>query len=189
MRRTQRVFGDIEAAFTGDAVRNPHCLWPRYPATRRRLHRQTLCRGAGSASATPRSFWPRRSTSSTGKPSSAASWPPSRHFPLCLRDWAPHSSRGLFRSSVRQSRRRPAIYDAYSAHHEAQRDFEREKSRRLALAQQVADTGRNMRWALNHQCLVDQIRSSARSRTRLRGRLPRFKGEAAILEAPTGQCY
>jgi len=44
------------------------------------------------------------------------------------------------------------IYDAYSAHLEAQREFELEKSRRLALAQQIADAGRKMRWALSQQC-------------------------------------
>jgi GTPase SAR1 family protein len=45
------------------------------------------------------------------------------------------------------------IYDAYTAHHEAERDFEREKSRRLALMQQIADAGHKMRWVLSEQCL------------------------------------
>ncbi len=45
------------------------------------------------------------------------------------------------------------IYDSYSAHREAQKDFEREKDRRIALQQEITDTGRKMRWALSEQCL------------------------------------
>ena len=44
------------------------------------------------------------------------------------------------------------IYNAISAHYEEQRASEREKVRRLAVAQQITDAGRRMRWALDEQC-------------------------------------
>ena len=74
------------------------------------------------------------------------------------------------------------IYDAYSAHREAKREFEREKDRRLALAQQVADAGRKMRWALNQQCLGVIESVFAPVEDALAQQAATLKGQAAILE-------
>jgi hypothetical protein len=75
------------------------------------------------------------------------------------------------------------IYDAYSAHREAQREFEREKSRQLALAQQVADAGRKMRWALGQQCqgVIESVFAPAEDA--LARQANTLKGRAAMLEA------
>jgi hypothetical protein len=75
------------------------------------------------------------------------------------------------------------IYDAYSANREAQREFEREKDRRLVLAQQVADAGRKMRWALSQQCqgIIESIFGPVEDA--LARRATTLTGQAAILEA------
>ena len=75
------------------------------------------------------------------------------------------------------------IYDAYSAHREAQREFEREKERRLALAQQVADAGRKMRWALSQQCqgVIESVFAPVEDA--LARQAKTLKGQAAVLEA------
>jgi hypothetical protein len=74
------------------------------------------------------------------------------------------------------------IYDAYSVHSEAQREFEREKDRRLALAQQVADAGRKMRWALIQQCqeLIESVFSPVEEM--LARQATTLKGKASIIE-------
>ncbi len=75
------------------------------------------------------------------------------------------------------------ISEAYAAHRDSQREFERERDHRVALQQQVTDAGRQMRWALNQQCqgLIESIfgpveESFARQFAML-------KGQAALLEA------
>jgi hypothetical protein len=75
------------------------------------------------------------------------------------------------------------IYDAYSAHREAQKDFEREKDLRLALQQQVADAGRKMRWALGQQCLgiIESVFGPLEDA--LREQAAALKGGTAIVEA------
>ena len=75
------------------------------------------------------------------------------------------------------------MYDAYSAHREAQREFEREKDRRLALMQQVADAGRKMRWALNQQCqgVIESVFGPVEDT--LAQQAKTLKGQAAVLEA------
>jgi hypothetical protein len=75
------------------------------------------------------------------------------------------------------------INDAYSAHREAQREFEREKDRRLALAQQIADAGRKMRWALGQQCLEVIESVFAPVEDALAQQAATLKGQSAILEA------
>ena len=86
------------------------------------------------------------------------------------------------------------IYDAYSAHREAQREFEREKDRRLAMAQQIADAGRKMRWALARQCegVIESVfgpveDALARQATALRGDSAMLEADRAILLKSKGR--
>lgn len=74
------------------------------------------------------------------------------------------------------------IYDAYSAHQESKRDFEREKTHRLAVAQQVENAGRKMRWALEQQCedIIEQVFSP--SEGSLAKQVASLKGASAAIE-------
>lgn len=75
------------------------------------------------------------------------------------------------------------IYNAYSAYHEEQREFEREKEHRVALLQQVADAGRKMRWALSQQCqgVIESVFAPVEDA--LARQAKTLKGQAASLEA------
>lgn len=75
------------------------------------------------------------------------------------------------------------VYDTYAAHRQAKKDFEREKSHRLAVAQQVENAGRKMRWALAQQCqdVIEQVFSPAEDA--LARQAASLKGMAAVVEA------
>ena len=75
------------------------------------------------------------------------------------------------------------IYNVYSSYREQQREFEREKDRRQALMQQVADAGRKMRWALSQQCqgVIESVFAPVEDA--LAEQSASLRGQAAMREA------
>ena len=75
------------------------------------------------------------------------------------------------------------IHDAAKAYRESEREFDREKNRRLATAQQIADAGRKMRWALSQQCLslIESVFGPVEDVLALQ--IATFKGKSAIIVA------
>jgi GTPase SAR1 family protein len=148
LRKTQRVFGDIESNFAAQTiairpVSGPGIPLPQGPATQNggfgfsdvakfltpalnQFDKETLVVGLEAAK---------------------------KIFPAVFKGLGPKTFEKIVPFIGPAIQAVTGIYDAYSAHREAQQEFEREKDRRVALQQQIADVGRKMRWALGQQCL------------------------------------
>ena len=147
LRRTQRVFGDIEAAFTGDAVAIRTVSGPGIPLPEGAAPSDAVQGGGFGFSDAAKLLAP--ALNQLDRETIVGGFMAAKQaFPAVFKGLGPTFFARVVPLIGPAIQTATGIYDAYSAHHEAQRDFEREKSRRLALAQQVADTGRNMRWAL-----------------------------------------
>ena len=181
LRRTQRVFGDIENAFVDQAVAIRPVAGPGIPLPEgiapKDASKASSFRFSDAANLLAPALKQLDREAIVGGFMAAK-----QAFPSAFKGLGPAFFGRVAPIIGPAIQTVTGIYDAYSAHLEAQREFEREKDRRLALAQQIADAGRKMRWALNQQCLGVIESVFAPVEDALAQQAATLKGQAAILE-------
>jgi hypothetical protein len=182
LRKTQRVFGDIENAFAGEAVAIRPVSGPGIPLPGGTAP-QDAAKGGGFRFSDAANLLAPALNQLDREAIVGGFMAAKQAFPAVFKGLGPAFFGRVVPFIGPAIQTVTGIYDAYSAHREAQREFEREKDHRLALAQQVADAGRKMRWALSQQCqgIIESVFAPvedaiARQATTL-------KGQAAMLEA------
>jgi hypothetical protein len=182
LRKTQRVFGDIGAAFIGDAVAVGPVSGPGIPLPGRAALSDAEQDGgfgfsdAAKLVASALSQLDRQTIVDGFMAAKQA-------FPAAFKGLGPTFFGRIAPLIGPAIQTATGIHDAYSAHREMQQAFERDKSRQLALAQQLADAGRKMRGALNEQCLglIESIFGPVEDA--LARKASALKGQAATVEA------
>lgn len=182
LRKTQRVFGDIETAFAGQPVAirpvsGPGIPLPEGTAPQDAAKDSGFGFGDAAKLLTP-------ALNQLDKDIIVGGFMAAKQaFPAVFKGLGPAFFGRVAPFIGPAIQTATGIYDAYSAHRETQREFEREKNRRLALVQQFADAGRKMRWALSQQCLGVVESVFAPVEDALARQVTALKGQAAMLEA------
>jgi hypothetical protein len=187
LRKTERIFGDIETAFINQAVAISPVSGPGIPlpgdATSNDAATGGRFRFADAATLLSPALNQLDREAIVGGFMAAK-----QAFPAAFKGLGPAFFGRVVPFIGPAIQTATGIYDAYSAHREAKREFEREKDRRLALAQQVADAGRKMRWALSQQCqgVIESIfgpveDTLARQAIALKGEFARLEADRALL--------
>jgi hypothetical protein len=147
LRKTQRVFGDIENAFVAQGVAIRPVSGPGIPLPEGTAPQDAAARGGFRFSDATNLLAP--ALKQLDKETIVGGFMAAKQaFPAAFKGLGPAFFRRIAPIIGPAIQTVTGIYDTYSAHRGAQRDFEREKDRRLALEQQIADAGRKMRWAL-----------------------------------------
>jgi hypothetical protein len=182
LRKTQRVFGDIENAFVGQAVAIRPVSGPGIPLPEGTASQDAATGGGFRFSDAANLLAPAlqqldRETIVGGFMAAKQA------FPTAFKGLGPTFFGRVAPIIGPAIQTVTGICDTYAAHRETQREFEREKDRRLALEQQIADAGRKMRWALAQQCLglIESVFGPVEDA--LARQAATLKGQSAILEA------
>ncbi|PPQ40139.1 GTPase [Rhodopila globiformis] len=182
LRKTQRVFGDIEDACAGQAIAIRPVGGPAIPLLEGTAPQDTVKnRGFGLVDAT--NLLAPTLNRLDNDIIVGGFLAAKQVFPATFKGLGPAFFGRIAPLVGPAIQAAVGMRDAYLANREAQREFEREKDRRLALQQQVADAGRRMRWALDQQCqgIIESVFAPVEDA--LARQAATLKGQAATLEA------
>jgi hypothetical protein len=182
LRKTQRVFGDIETAFTGQAITIRPISGPGIPLPEG-IPQQDSAKAGGFQFSEAAALLSPALNQLDREAMVGGLMAAKQVFPAVFKGLGPAFFGRVVPFIGPAIQAVTGICSAYSAQREAQREFEREKDRRLALAQQIADAGRKMRWALSQQCqgIIETVFAPVEDA--LARQVSTLKGQAAMLEA------